>query len=137
MEGVSMKISSQAEHEFNEWLITTYRFRYDSIERYSFDMKVGLFLRYIREERGVLIQPYNNASGYLWNMMKVDGGTDLGYSEYSGNDLSSGTFKTWDDAVGNAIELELKGGLEKFKKETSGDKFHWGNYADYLLKLKD
>jgi hypothetical protein len=44
-------------------------------------------------EKGIVVSIYNNASGYLWNMSKTDGGTDLGWSEFSGTNNSG----VWDD----------------------------------------
>lgn len=35
------------------------------------------------DEKNVLISVYTNASGFLWQIMKVDSGTDLGWSEFN------------------------------------------------------
>ena len=87
--------------------------------------------RWIRENRGVLIQVYNNASGYLWSLAKVPGGTDLGWSEFTGNDENSGTFKSYEDAYEDALQLVLRATLEEFRGNEEYGK-HWGNYSKYL-----
>jgi hypothetical protein len=91
--------------------------------------------KWVRDNRGVLIQVYNNASGYLWAMAKIPGGTDLGYSEYNGPN-SSGCWDSYEEAFEDALQQVLKGTLDKFHDDTNKDKFHWGNFADYLRELK-
>lgn len=39
----------------------------------------------IMDSEKVLISIYNNASGFLWSMAKLEGGTDLGWSDHHGN----------------------------------------------------
>jgi len=136
-----MKLNKEVREHFEKWYDEN-RFNVGDLSvsingfyRLDFFMQQGVLLEFIREERGVLIQVYNNASGYLWSMAKNVGGTDLGFSYYSGTDDSSGTFKTYNDAMETAINLELnKGGLNKFQKEFKP--FHWENYAFYLLDGK-
>jgi len=89
--------------------------------------------KWIRKNRGVLIQVYNNASGYLWALAKVPGGTDLGWSDFTGNCEMSGCFKSYEDAYEDALELTLSGSLEEFRANEEYGK-HWGNYAGYLRK---
>lgn len=98
--------------------------------------KYGFILEFIREQRGVLISVYRNGSGYLWAMQSVDCGTDYGYCGYSGNCENSGTFKTYNDAMEKAIELQTSYGLNLFKKETRRV-FHWGNYAKFLINKSE
>jgi hypothetical protein len=88
---------------------------------------------WIRQNRGVLICIYNNASGYLWSLSKVPGGTDLGYSEYAGPN-NSGVWDEYDDAFEHALKLVLTKSLDDFYNETPKELFHWGNYADFLIK---
>ena len=88
----------------------------------------------IMDTKNILISVYTNASGFLWQIMKVDSGTDLGWSEYNGNCEESGTFKTYEDALEDAITLIEKCDLDKFKKEVKISDSHWGNYAAYLHK---
>lgn len=88
----------------------------------------------IMEKKNILISFYSNASGFLWQVMKVDSGTDLGWSEFNGNCEMSGTFIKYEDALEDAINLIEKADLVKFKKETKTSEFHWGNYVHYLNK---
>ena len=59
-------------------------------------------------ERGIVISIYNNAGGFLWNMAKSEGGTDMGWSEYTGSN-DSGVWDTFYEAllaaIGTAFEL--------------------------------
>lgn len=86
----------------------------------------------IMDDHNILVSVYTNASGFLWSMMMVDSGTDLGYSEYSGNCLDSGSFVTYIDALDHALCLIQQCNLEQFRKEVKAS-FHWGNYADHLI----
>jgi hypothetical protein len=83
-------------------------------------------------EKDVLISVYTNASGFLWSIMKVDSGTDLGWSQFNGDCEMSGTFTTYEKALEDALDLVAKCDLTKFKKDCPNDKFHWGNYAGWL-----
>lgn len=85
----------------------------------------------IREKHNVLIQIYNNASGYLWALAKVDTGTDLGWCEDNGNCPMSGAFVEYEDALEDAVSLVEKCSLKKFQTEWNRN-FHWGNYATHL-----
>lgn len=76
--------------------------------------------KFIRDERGVLIQIYNNGSGYLFQMSKIGTGTDLGYSEHIGPN-NSGCWDTYEEALEFAIYLQLSYDLVKGK--------HWGLYV--------
>ena len=87
--------------------------------------------KWIREKYGVLIQIYNNASGYLWSLSKITGGTDLGWSEFTGNCEDSKTFKEYEDAFENALQLVIANSLDDFKKNATKN-FHWGLYAEYI-----
>ena len=81
--------------------------------------------KWIRETREVNICIYTSASGYLWNMEKIPGGTDLGYSEFSGpND--GGCWDTWEEAMEHALLVQLTTDLEKYG--------HWGNYAEKAIE---
>ena len=87
----------------------------------------------IMDTKNILVSVYTNASGYLWQMMKVDSGTDLGHCEYSGDCESSGSFTSYEKALKHALDLIDKCDLLKFKAEIPSKYFHWGNYADWLL----
>lgn len=95
-----------------------------------------LILRHqkIMTEKNILVFVYTNASGFLWGMCKVDSGTDLGYSDYSGDCEFSGAFTTYEKAWKHALDLIDKCDLKQFQNETPNNKFHWGNYANHLIK---
>jgi len=44
-------------------------------------------------KKGIVISIYNNASGYLWDMAKAEGGTHIAGSEFSGPNESG----CWDE----------------------------------------
>lgn len=88
----------------------------------------------IMNNKNILISIYTNASGFLWNLMMVDSGTDLGWSDFNGDCENSGTFTTYNKALEDAITLINKCSLEQFRQQTPNNKFHWGNYADHLNK---
>ena len=81
--------------------------------------------RWIREKRGVHISVYPNASAWLWSMstcdnhdaseMKGVGGTDLGWSDHSGPNLSGG-WDTYEQALENAIEIQLSYSMEEWEE---------------------
>ena len=85
---------------------------------------------WIIENRGVLISIYNNASGYLWALSKVPGGTDLGWCDHNGPN-NGGSWDSFEDAFENALGLVLSKSLDEFSEDEK-DKFHWGNYARYI-----
>ena len=82
--------------------------------------------------KDIIIQVYTNASGFLWQLSKIEGGTDLGWSEFNGDCIYTGCFTSYGKALEDAISLIEKCDLEKFKKDVSN--FHWGNYANHLNK---
>ena len=86
----------------------------------------------IMDTKNILVSVYTNASGFLWSMMKVDSGTDLGWSEFNGDCEHSGSFTSYENALEDALNLIDKADLSKFKKECPSDKFHWSNYAGWL-----
>lgn len=81
------------------------------------------------DEKNVLISVYTNAGGFLWSLMKVDSGTDLGWSEECEN---SGSFTSYEDALEDALNLVAKCDLANFQNDCPKNKFHWGNYAGWL-----
>lgn len=108
----------------------------------KFDKIIELSKRHkiLMEEKNILISVYTNASGFLWNLMKVDSGTDLGWSEYNGDCEMSGTFTTYEKALEDALDLITKCDLEQYIRDCPNNKFHWSNYASWLSKhyrLKD
>lgn len=84
------------------------------------------------EDKNILISVYTNASGFLWSLMQVDSGTDLGWSEYNGDCEMSGTFTTYEKALADALDLVAKCDLKQYIKDCPNGKFHWGNYAGWL-----
>lgn len=87
----------------------------------------------IMDTKNILVSVYTNASGFLWSMMKVDSGTDLGWSDFSGDCVWSGAFTTYEKALKHALDLIDKCDLDKYYKESPNNKFHWGNYAGWLI----
>lgn len=90
----------------------------------------------IMETKNILVSVYTNASGFLWSMMKVDSGTDLGWCEHNGDCEHSGAFKSYEKALENALNLIDKCDLKMFQAECPKNSFHWGNYAQWLIKKK-
>jgi len=70
----------------------------------------------IMDKKNILVSVYTNASGFLWSMMKVDSGTDLGWSDFNGDCEMSGTFTSYENALEDALNLIDKADLEKFSK---------------------
>lgn len=101
-----------------------------------FDMQAGVLLRYIREEHGVLIYAYRNGSGYLWSMEMDDSGTDLGWSDLSGNHEDSGSFTSYDLALQDAIDLEMRFGCLKSFYDDKSTLKHWSHYSRYLQQQR-
>lgn len=84
--------------------------------------------KFIREKRGVHIEIHRNASGYYWSMCMSDGGTDLGWSDMSGPNLS-GVWDEFEDALENALQVQLSYDLPEDKSIIK----HWGNYVEFIL----
>jgi len=91
----------------------------------------SLLQKYIREERDVNICVYRNAVGWLWSLDKADGGTNLGWSGFTGN--CRGVWKTFEDALEDALYKCLLKTTREYRRETNGA--HWRGYADYLIEL--
>jgi len=85
--------------------------------------------RWIRETREVHIMVNRNASGWFWEMMRADGGTDLGYSGYSGPN-AGGVWDTYEEALENGLQVQLNKDLPRTTKWLK----HWGNYAELAIK---
>lgn len=90
----------------------------------------------LMETKNILVSVYTNASGYLWHMMMVDSGTDLGWSDHTGDCEMSGAFTSYEKALENALNLIDKADLDTFEKECPKNRFHWGNYAQWLIDKK-
>ena len=95
--------------------------------------------KYIRENRGVNISVYPNASSWLWSFTEVDergfGGTDLGWcgdteSGFSGPNLSGG-WDSYEEAMENALQVQLSYSREEWEKERKG---HIRGYAAEAIK---
>jgi hypothetical protein len=91
----------------------------------------SLLQKFIRETRGVHIEIHRNASGYYWSMCKANSGTDLGWSEYSGFNLS-GVWDSFEDALEDAMQVQL---LYDLPNDTTIIK-HWGNYVELAISNK-
>jgi len=85
--------------------------------------------KWIRETRRVHIIINRNASGWFWEMMMADGGTDLGYSDYSGPN-HGGVWDSYEDALENAFMVQLTTDLPKNTRSIK----HWGNYSAIAIK---
>lgn len=74
-----------------------------------------LLQKWIRENSDYMISIYNNASGYLWDISKVNGGTHITWSEYRGTN-ESGCWDKYEDALENALIYALN----KIKENKNG-----------------
>lgn len=88
----------------------------------------------IMDTKNILVSVYTNASGFLWSMMMIDSGTDLGWSDFNGDCEHSGTFTSYENSLEDALNLIDKADLSNFEQERIKGKFHWGNYSDWLSK---
>ena len=103
-----------------EWL-------YDS----PFDMQIGVYNKFLIEEREVVLSIYNNASGFEWGIAKAEGGTNLGDSW----DIKPYAYSnTYEEAFKDAFELLMLKDLKEFQNECKP--FHWSNYAVFLGRIK-
>lgn len=82
----------------------------------------------LMEDKNILISVYTNASGFLWQTMKVDCGTDLGWSEFNGDCKMSGTFTTYEKALEDALDVVSVCDLKTFDKNYP--KVGWGGFAE-------
>jgi len=75
----------------------------------------SLLQRWLREEHNILVGVYSNASGWYWERMDNIGGTHRADSDYSGDDLNSGAFTSY--------ELAMESGLlNALQSITNGEK---------------
>lgn len=98
-------------------------------------VKLELLKNELMQTHGVLISVYTNASGYLYSLMKTDGGTDLGDSDFEGDNQESGTFSSYRVALQDAVALVQKCTLAEYHKKATSenkDQFHWGNYFNFV-----
>ena len=86
----------------------------------------------IMDKKNILVSVYTNASGFLWQVMMVDSGTDLGWCDFNGDCEYSASFTTYEKALEDALNLIDKCDLKKFKKDMGKSPSHWGNYAGHL-----
>jgi hypothetical protein len=84
--------------------------------------------------KNILVSVYTNASGFLWQMMKVDSGTDLGWSGFEGDCEMSGTFMSYENALEDALNLLEGKDLKMFEKLP--DFWGWGDFAIWLKDQK-
>ena len=84
----------------------------------------------LMEKKRVLISVYTNASGYLYSLMKVDGGTNLGWCGFIG-DGKGRCFSSYKKALYHALAINEMSDLETFKKE---EDLPWICYTEYLIK---
>ena len=62
--------------------------------------------QWIREKLKIHIIVERNASGWYWAMCQTDGGTNLGYSDYSGPNLG-GVWDKYEDAFENGLIVAM------------------------------
>lgn len=106
--------------------------RSNVVEGYILAPTQSLLQKFIREKRGVHIEIRRNASGYYWDMCKADGGTNLGYSDFTGIN-EGGVWDSFEEALENALYVQLSYDLPKDLKEKSKTIKHWANYAGYAI----
>lgn len=75
---------------------------------------------FIRTKKGIHLTVERNASGWYWAMCQTDGGTNLGYSEYSGPNYG-GVWDSFEDAFENGLQVALALKLRQYG--------HWSNFA--------
>ena len=68
----------------------------------------SLTMKYLREIHNLSIEVYRTACGYVSAIVKIPSGTDLEYLKYSGDDLASGQYTTWEKACDAAIIYSLE-----------------------------
>lgn len=135
---MELNLNEKAKKEFNNWWhkeVSKSSYReseyYTDMDYFTSDMIWGIYLRFIREKREVLIYVYRNGSGYLWSMEMADSGTGLGWSDFTGDCKLSSTFTSYDLAMKDAIELEMNfGDMPNLKSKSEYS--HWGNYSNWL-----
>ena len=90
----------------------------------------------LMDTENIIISVYRNASSFLWQVQKLDSGTDLGWSDTRSDAKWRRGFSTYEDALEDALNLVSKANLTKFQTECSKSKFHWGNYVEWLRTIK-
>ena len=85
----------------------------------------SLLNKWIRETKGIHLTVERNASGWYWAMCQTDGGTGLGYSEFSGPN-EGGVWESFEEAFENGLQTALIIKLKKFG--------HWSNFAMHAIK---
>lgn len=86
------------------------------------------------DEEDILVSVYTNSSGFLWELMMVSTGTNLGYSGFVGDCEMSGTFTSYNKALKDALDLVAMCDLETYKRSLEKDGFHWVNYSEWIRK---
>ena len=76
-------------------------------EKQIFAHTQSLIQKWLRENHNIMIAIYNNASGYLWDISDTNGGTDRGWSNYSGTN-ESGVWDTYEEALENILFLSVQ-----------------------------
>jgi hypothetical protein len=132
-----MKIKDEkALEKFEKWLkqrFSTMAMLSSKLNQYPPEMQTGVYLAYLREKFQVVLCVYTNASGFLWSVQN-NGGTDLGWSNFTGDCKYSGTFTTYEKAFEDALNLIVKCSFEKYHKSKAFT--HCSNYSKHLQELK-
>jgi hypothetical protein len=85
------------------------------------------------DTKNILVSVYTNASGFLWSMMKVDSGTDLGWSNERGDNKDSGCFTSYEKSLEDALDIIEKCDLDTFIRNCPINFRHWGNYSEWVI----
>lgn len=86
------------------------------------------------KEKNILISIYTNASGFLWGLMKVSDGTNLGWSDFDGDCDMSGTYTSYEKALESALDLVSLSSLEDYEKfrSHSSRPCHWSKFIFWV-----
>ena len=79
----------------------------------------------------IIVSIYTNASGFLYSISMING-TNLGWSDGTGDCEHNGAFTSYEKALETAMTLIENCNLEKLRKESDPSKFHWSNYANFI-----
>jgi hypothetical protein len=87
----------------------------------------------IMDNKNILVSVYTNASGFLWSMMMVDSGTNLGWSDSRGDHEYTSCFTSYENALEDALNIIDECDLDTFIKNCPINFRHWGNYSEWVI----
>jgi hypothetical protein len=91
--------------------------------------------KHIRDTKDIIIQIYTNASGFIWSLQKISDSKYLGRGKFLSDSSKPIRFKSYDDAMSNAINNINKSTLEEFRSGISDYDIDWSNFATYITNL--